>query len=195
VYPEGASSEPDPPSLTEQVTEFVERETGNFDAVAKIRVLSRKELTVPKTKWPKNQDPHWGDHTWLRSRIELLETVHGEAPQNFEIAVASLWPNAALEVNREYIVFLHHQYVTPRDFPGDPTRFHFKKKQMKAFGGPAYIFFGEQTWLVDGEQARRIPVEHLQERTKSSDLAAARAGGQSLDLDELLSTISDAIEN
>ena len=185
---------PPGPSLTEQVAEFVRDEAGNYDAVAKVKVLSKNEITVPKTNWPKNQDPHWGEHTWLRTKLELVNVFHGEMPDDVEIATPSIWPNTALEANQEYILFLHQTFVGVNDFPGDHTRFHFNEKQLRAFGGPGAIYFGAQSWIIDGDLARRVPVEHLQEMTASSGLAAAQRGGGALSVRGLVDTILDAIE-
>ena len=187
------------PTLAEQVTRYVRDEMNNYDVVARVRVLSHR--TVPanlEIDWPGDHPPYYGDDTgavpWRRTKIQVVEAFHGRLPEGYELLGPTLLPNASLEANREYILFIWQGYVGDDDFPGEPGRNHFNEEQMEAFGGKGGWLMMEQAWVIEGSTAWRMSKEHFWDVTPESNLTAAKAGGESLPVSKLVKAINAGVE-
>ena len=174
------------PTLAEQVTQFAEDEAGNYDAVARVKVVSNRQVTIPDgIQWPPMREPTFSDTNLWRTNVNVVKTYYGTLSNQYDFVTLDSLPNAALDVGREYIVFIYENFVGESEYPGEGGRRHYNQEQLDGIGGRGGIFLGEQLWIVDGDTAWRIPVEHILEGPSGSDLAAAKAGGESLLVTEL----------
>ena len=194
----GGSAPAPTPTLAEQVTEFARDRREEYDAIARVRVLSHRSVTLPEgIEWPPLQNPSLGRWPWDRAGIQVVEVYRGELPDNYELASPGFRPNTKLEIDQEYILFILKVFVAKDEYTYDGThvRFLFNEEQLDAVGGRGGTHFGEQVWLVEGETAWRIPLDHVLDTTGSgSDLAAAKAGGESLSVAELKAAIAAAFK-
>ncbi len=198
----GAEPTPEPtpePPLTQQVTQFAREQADLYDVVARVRALSHRTVTTPMgIEWPEGDNPNVGlDGSyvpWLRTRIQVIETFHGRLPEYYEVVTWTLIPNASLEINREYILFLAQVFVGEDEFPGGLGRYHFNEELLKAVGGKGGFLRGEHLWVIEGGAAWWVPIEHIQDHTPESNLAAAKAGGRSLPVADLVAAIRAGIE-
>ena len=179
------------PTLAEQVTQYARDEMYNYDVVARVRALShrtvRPDLSI---NWPNDEPPYFdsdnGAVPWRRTRIQVVEAFHGRLSVGYELLAPTLSPNPSLEVNREYFLFIFQAFGGEDDFPGESGRYHFNEEQLKAFGGKGGWLSTEQAWVIDGDAAWRVPIEHFWDTTPESNLAAAKAAGESLSVTELV---------
>ena len=177
----GASGEDDdlptatPVPLTDQVKKAVQDD--DLDAIVRARVISHRRVTITPTE--DNFIPHW-----TRSRLEITDILRGELPAAIDIVTPTFIPNAALDVNGDYILFLRKSFVDAESsqFPGDPTRTRLNQAELAEFGGEAYVYLGRQVWVVDGASVHKVPSkEHLlSEMTEVTDLAIAKANGETM---------------
>ena len=100
----------------------------------------------------------------------------------------SRWPNIALKLNTEYILFLRQQFGAIGDFDGHPSKVEYNAKQLKAFGGKASHLMGHQVWIIDGTVARWVPLDHHQSTVAADSLVAARDEGESMSITQLTAT-------
>ncbi len=198
---QGAEPTPEPtpePPLTQQVTQFAREQADLYDVVARVRALSHRTVTTPMgIEWPEGDNPNVGlDGSyvpWLRTRIQVIETFHGQLPEYYEVLTWTPIPNASLEINREYIIFIIQAFVGEDEFPG-ASKYHFNEELLKAVGGKGGFLRGEHLWVIEGGAAWQVPIEHFQDLTPGSDLAAAKAGGRSLPVADLVAAIRAGIE-
>ena len=95
---------------------------------------------------------------------------------------------------QEYVLFISKTFVRASEYPDAPhDKFLYNQTQLNAIGGEGGTKFALQSWIVDGERAWRIPVEHFSEGATRSDIAAAKAGGESLSLSELENAIRQGL--
>lgn len=192
---------PTPPPLADQVTEYTQTEEfRNYEAIARVRVLSQRTVPVPDDilEWPVDEIAYMGTEErgfvpWTRSKVEIIELLHDEAPDYFEILGTELIPNSSLEVDQEYVVFVA-AVVVGDDDPRDDGRSRLGKKRLEAFGGEAWFYDNDQTWIIDGDTAWRIPKSHLYGGPAGPHLTAAKASGESLPVAELLAAINRGIK-
>ena len=176
---EGVPATPVPP-LADRIDEAVASD--RYDAIARVRVLSHDQVSII----PYEQIFVAG---WIRSSLEVVETLRGELPGEAEIALPSGMPNAALDVGGYYVVFLFKGILdaSVTQHEGDFRRIRLGADELTAFGGEASIYLGDLVWAVDGATVYRVPVDHLTAAAASAltDLAVAKAEGESMTLADL----------
>ena len=182
IYDAGAEEEDELPTATpvplvDQVKKAVQDD--DLDAIVRVKVISHRRVTITPTET--NFIPHW-----TRSRLEITGILRGEIPAAVEVATLTYSPNASLDVNGDYILFLRKSFVDAESsqFPGDPTRTRLNQAELAEFGGEAYIYFGHHIWAVDGASVYRVPVEHIvsYKGVVATDLAVAKANGETMTL-------------
>ena len=180
--------------MAEQVTRFAESE--RYDAVARVRVLSHREVAIPTDiEWPPMKEPTFSNTPFERTSVEIIETYHGTLSSPYGLVThCYMLENADLDIGREYVVFVHEYFVGENEYPGEPGRSHYNQAQLDAVGGRGGVFQGRQLWIIDGDTAWRIPVEHIVDAPPGPDLAAAKAGGESLALSKLEAAIAASFE-
>ena len=104
-----------------------------------------------------------------------------------------MWPNIALDLNKEYILFLRQQFGAIGDFDDHPSKVEYNATQLKAFGGKASHLMGHQVWIIDGTVARWVPLDHHQSEIAGDSLVAAREEGESMSVTQLTRLITGTI--
>ncbi len=188
------------PSLTEQVTQFAREMQGRYDMVARVRAGANRTVSVPDdVTWPHNQEPHFeglpGYDSLVRTTVTAVTVYYGTLPQGYELVSYPGIPNGALDTGQEYVLFISKTYASENRcsdarIPGQRC---YNQTQLDAIGGEGGLLFGRQAWVVDGDRVWRIPVEHLTKGPTGSDLAAAKAGGESLSLSDLETAIRQGL--
>lgn len=196
---EAATNTPVPTQvpLTDQVTEFVCDE--HYDAIAYVRAGVSRTVTVPAdVEWPSNAKPLGGDNL-VRTPVAVVVAYHGELPMGYELVTPQFAPNAALNAGREYILFISKTYANENN-PSEcsntraPGVSCYSQVQIDAMGGPGGIYHGAQFWVVDGNQAWRMPAAQLRARHASAHLEAGRSAQERLTLDELEAAIRAGLQ-
>lgn len=195
--PRGVAAPPDTPPptptplpLTEQVTQFAHEMRGKYDVVARVRAGASRVVAIPDgVVWPNNTKP-WGEEKLVRTPISAITTYYGALPAGYELVTPGSVPNATLESGQEYVLFIRKAFADQSDkhsCSGTPVPGHqcYNQAQLAAMGGGGGFFFGAQFWIVSEDRAWQIPSEHIRSRSASSDLAAAKAGGETLPLSDL----------
>ncbi len=181
----GASGEdddfptPTPVPLIDQVTDMVR--DGEYDAIARVKVLSHRRVTVTTLTYD------FFIAEWTRSRVKVTETLRGDLPATFDIVIPAFFPNGALDIDGDYILFLDSPAfvdVGDAQFASEQKRIKLNRTQMEDFGGEAGAYLGRQVWTVDGASVYRVPVEHIvsYETTVATDLAVAKANRETMTL-------------
>ena len=189
---------PTPLPLTEQVTQFAREMQGRYDIVARIRAEASRTVSIPDNlAWPHNTTP-WGEDSVTRTPVTVITTYYGIMTTGYELVTPPSAPNAAPEAGQEYVFFIRNFFASENSaecsgarVPGGPICYN--KAQIDAMGGPGGFQFGAQMWILDGDQAWRIPSEHLRIGPAGSDLSAAKAGGDTLPLSDLEAAIRRGI--
>ena len=188
---------PTPIPLTDQVTEFVRQE--RYDVIAHIRAGASRTVTVPAdVEWSSNAKPFEEDNL-VRTPIAVVVAYHGELPMGYELVTPQFFPNAALNAGREYILLISKTYANEND-PSEcsdtraPDVICYSQVQIDAIGGPGGLYHGAQFWVVDGNQAWRMPAAQLRARHASAHLEAGRSAQESLTLVELESAIRAGLQ-
>ena len=196
--PRGASSEEQ--TISQKLVQFISENRSTFDGVARVKVVSHRTHVVPKNiTWPDPKDPPYlsedlAYRTYTRTKLKLVSTVQGTPfPATFEIAALSMWPNIALDRNKEYILFLRQQFGAIGDFDDHPSKVEYNTTQLTAFGGKASHLMGHQVWIIDGTTARWVPLDHHQSTVAADSLVAARAEGESMTVTQLTRLITGTI--
>lgn len=193
--PSGGATGASEPSLTDQVTSVVRDEPYAYDVIVRVRPLSFRTPPVAENVEWLEHPPYYGADgaaiPWLRTKIEVLETLHGDAlPANYEVMIPNLMPNASLETGQEYILFIYQFVVGENDFPDRSGRHRFNETQLTAFGGKGGYLLADQFWVIEGETTWRVPLDHsVDPENEGSDLAAAKASGESLSVADLKAAI------
>ena len=184
------------PDLAGDVTAFTRehKERGNFDAVVRVRVTGHR--TVPKdttVDWPVHNPPYVSKqdgsaYPWYFQDIAVVETYYGELPEAYSLIEVKINLSPSWAVGEEYIVFVL-QAAVAEDAPEGIGGWRFNEEQLAAFGGIAGFLESEQAWALDGTTAWKSPTEGDSPFTPGSDLAAAKATGDSLSVDNLVAAI------
>ena len=185
------------PTLAEQVTQYARENADYYDAIARVRSLSHRSVTVPEDiEWPPLYDPTFIGLLSDRTGIQTVELYHGELPDNYELASWSFRSNLKLDIGQEYILFILKVFVAEGEYTDDGinVRYIFNEEQLEAAGGKGGAYYADQAWIVDGEEVWRVPGDHLVSSTSESDLAMAKADGDSLPLSELKAAIAAAFK-
>jgi len=193
------SPTPTPP-LTEQVTQFALDMQGRYDVVARVRSGASRAVAIPDgATWPHNQEPHFenlpGYDSLVRTTVTAVTVYYGTLPSGYELVSYPGLPNGALDNGQEYVLFISKTYANENEcsdirIPGQRC---YNQTQLDAIGGEGGLRFGRQAWALDDSRAWWIPVEHITHGPAGSDLAAAKAGGQSLDLSDLENAIRQGL--
>ena len=166
-----------PTPLSEQIADTIRN--GDYDAIARVKVVSHRRVKVTPT-----YDFFITD--WIRSRVKVAETLRGSLPANIDLAIPAGALNGALDIDGEYILFLHFSMIDEGRSPytDDPTRIPLNQTQLDEFGGEAFIYLGRQAWAVDGATVYRIPVGHITscEAVAITDHDVAKANGETMTL-------------
>ena len=188
------------PTISQKLVQFITDERNTFDSVVRVKVLSHRTHVVPlNVTWPDPADPPYLSpeleyRTYTRTKLKTISTVQGPSlPATFELVAMSIWPNIALDLNKEYILFVRQQVGAVGDFDGHPSKVEYNAKQLKAFGGKASHLMGQQVWIIDGTVARRVPLDHHQSEIAGDSLAAAKLGGESMTVTQLTRLITSTI--
>ena len=189
---------PTPLPLAEQVTQFAREMQGRYSVVARIKAEASRMVSIPDNlAYPHNTKP-WGEDSVTRTPVTVVTTYYGVMPAGYELVTPPSAPNAAPDAGQEYVLFIRNFFASENSaecsgarVPGGPICYN--KAQIDAMGGPGGFQFGAQLWILDGEQAWRIPREHLRIGPAGSDLSAAKAGGDTLPLSDLEAAIRRGI--
>ena len=189
---------PTPLPLTEQVTQFARDMQGRYSVVARVKAEASRNVSIPDNlAYPHNTKP-WGEDSVTRTPVTVVTTYYGVMPAGYELVTPPSAPNAAPDAGQEYVLFIRNFFASENSaecsggrVPGGPICYN--KAQIDAMGGPGGFQFGAQFWILDGEQAWRIPREHLIIGPAGSDLSAAKAGGDTLPLSDLEAAIRRGI--
>ena len=184
------------PTLAEQVTQYARDRKEDYHLIARVRVLSHNIVTIPEDiEWPPLQNPSIDPFSWDRTRIRTVEVYHGEWSDSRDLVSLGFRPNLKLDIDQEYILFILKVFASKDEHDDGRVLFLFNEEHLKAVGGKGGSHWGDQVWIVDGDRAWRVPPDHmLTTDPASSDLAAAKAGGESLPLPELVAAIAAAFE-
>ncbi len=183
-----------PPPLTEQVTQYARDMQGSYDAVAHVKAGAIRAVEIPDSvSWPHNEEPILkgvpGYDSLVRTTLTAITIYYGTLPQGYELVSYPGADNGALDTGEEYVFFISKDFVRASEYSPRPGRLLYNQTQLEAMGGAGGGKFALQSWAVEGNQAWRIPVEHFANGPAGSDLAAAKAGGESLSLSELAAAI------
>ena len=100
-------------------------------------------------------------------------------------------------LGKEYVLFIRNAFVSESSEECSGARVPgtncYDKAQIEAMGGPGGFQFGAQLWILEGDQAWRIPSEHLRIGPVGSDLSAAKAEGDTVLLSDLEAAIRRGI--
>ena len=189
---------PTPLPLTEQVTQFAREMQGRYSVVARVKAAASRNVSIPDNlAYPHNTKP-WGEDSVTRTPVTVVTTYYGVMPAGYELVTPPSAPNAAPEAGQEYVLFIRNFFASDNSAECSGARVQggpicYNKAQIDAMGGPGGFQFGAQFWILDGEQAWRIPREHLIIGPAGSDLSAAKAGGDTLPLSDLEAAIRRGI--
>ncbi len=172
-----ASSKSAQTALVSELREFIAK--GNFDAVARVRVASHRDVMVP--------DGSGGTILCRRQTLGVISTYQGNLPSDLDIITApSDRTNLHLDANSEYIMFLHKWYILKGTYPPDGYRHEYTKSELDAFGGEAFVYNHLPLWVIDANIAHRVPSAKVSGLEPiGSHLGAARHGSQHLPLPAL----------
>ena len=172
------------PSLAEQTTEFTRNDLGNkYDYIVRAEVKSHRVVPVnTDITWPDDSfsPPYLHDldgdiSPWRRSKLEVTTTYQGSVPEGYEIISPAFILNEALDVDQEYILFILAVITAEDDFPDQAVRPNYNAEQLEAIGGRGGMATSYHTWVIDGDTAWRLPIDHFISLDASSDLPAAKA--------------------
>ena len=188
------------PSLVDQVTEYTRTQEGsNYEVIARFRVLSERTVPIAEDafEWDPENFPYMGTPDglipWVRSKVEVVDLLHGDAPKQLELMAPEIAPSMSLEVNQEYILFIAAVVVGPEDTT-DSNKTRLSAERLEAFGGVGRVFDNDQAWVIEGSTAWRIPKAHFWDKSgEVSHLMAAKAGGESLSVAGLISAINAGV--
>ena len=190
---------PTPTPLPETALATLAGNTGAYDAVARVRVLFHTDHAIEyeSVVWPEDSRLHPVFGKWQRSNMEVVETWHGTLPDKFAIVndfFGGGIVNQSLDVGREYVLFVVKKWLLESEHPDDDRRFHYTRQQLDALGGEGYAYFITQAWVIDGDNALRVPRDHItqEDGSPAGHLAAARQGGIAMPLSRLRSIIATA---
>ena len=200
----GASAEtptpeptPTPLPLTEQVTQFAREMQGRYSVVARVKAAASRTVSIPdNVTWPHDTKP-WGEDKVTRTPVTAVTTYYGTMPASYELVTPPAMTNAAPEAGQEYVLFIRNAFVSESSEECSGARVPgtncYDKAQIEAMGGPGGFQFGAQLWILEGDQAWRIPSEHLRIGPVGSDLSAAKAEGDTVLLSDLEAAIRRGI--
>ena len=188
-------------SLEDEVTQFTrERKDTRYNAIIRAEVTAHR-LVEPNLDitWPDEigNPPYYeelngdGYASWRRSKLDITATYYGSLPQGYELLAPSFFPNDALDIGNEYILFITQAYVSEDEFPGR-GKHHLNEEQLTAFGGKAGYVLSSHAWIIDGDTAWKLPLEHIG-GADTPDLPVAKATGDSLSVTDLVSAINTGL--
>ena len=200
-WPSRASAEtptpqptPTPAPLTTQVTRFARN--GDYDAVAHVRVGSSRNVTLPANfEWPANTKP-WDELT--RTTITAITSYYGTLPAAYELITPQWLGWAKPNGGSEYVFFIIKSFKHSDECTGDPIpgRRCFNQTQLDAMGGAGGFYIGEQAWVIEGNQAWRIPDENplpLPLPANFELIENAKSVGRNLSLSDLEAAIRQGL--
>ncbi|MXZ90096.1 MAG: hypothetical protein F4W95_00930 [Chloroflexi bacterium] len=194
-----AAPTPTPTPLPETALATLAGNTSEYDAVARVQVLSHTDHAIEYegVVWPQDSRLHPVFGEWRRSNMQVAETWHGTLPDKFAI-VNDFYGggnvNQSLDVGREYVLFVVKKWLLQGEHPDDDRRFHYNRQQLDALGGEGYAYFITQAWIIDGDNALRVPRDHITQEDDSatSHLSAAGQEGITMPITRLKSIITTA---
>lgn len=177
------------------------KDQAKYDAVARVRVTYHREVVVPvrSTEWPEERLAVPSTYKYQRSNLEVLQRYHGTLPATFETVNPFFQsnPHLSLQVGQEYVLFVYKRWLPVGEHSEDERRIHYNQEQLQAIGGEGYDFSTENTWIVDGDDALLVPVDHIRyaDARAGTHLEAARRAGESVPLTTLENYIRRATGN
>lgn len=186
-------------SLASEVTEFTRYNVGaRYEAIVRAKVTAHRIVEPNSTiEWPDRiGNPPYFDKleneelaAWRRSKLQINETYLGDLPQGYELLAPEFGANQAVDVGKEYIIYIGRYFVAEGEFPDRVALQHYNVEQLSALGGPGGLASLDQTWIIDGDTAWLLPRDHIVSTEYASGLNAGQAAGDSLPLSELVSAI------
>ncbi len=196
-------------SLPTQVTNYVSTNKNKLDAIVRVKVLSHQDIKTPDDHvWPmrKNPDLYYRDDTPLIrvvTSLEIKETLYGNLPTDYKFMSFKALPNGQPDIGKEYITFVYLSFVGEGEFLDDPAKVQYTDAELGILGGKIATYAGTQTWVIDGANAWRVPLDHIQKwspgpeanaTADSTQLAAAKTHGDSLTVNALKAAIAAGLE-
>ena len=202
-----AGQAPDPPSaaeVTQQASDFSQGYPNDGAIV-------RAEVTAHRVVEP-NLDVTWPDRdfsppyffklgsdveyaAWRRSKLKINESYYNTLPQGYELIAPEFAPNEALEVGKEYILYVVRYHVAEDELPDVNKIQRFNEEQLTALGGSGGLAWLDTNWVIDGDTAWRITRDYVTDLTFTPTLEAAKANGESLPLADLEAAIRAGVGN
>ena len=165
-------------SLSTQVTNFTRTHKAELDAIVRVKALSHQDVKTPDDyDWPqrKNPDLYYRDDTPVTrvlTSLEIKETLYGTLPDDYKFMSFKALPNSHQDIGKEYILFVRLSYVGESDFPGDLTRTHYTEAELGILGSKIASLFGLQSWVIEGDNPWRVPLEHVRKSSFPESQAA-----------------------
>ena len=198
---------PEPPltaQVTQQASDFSQGYPGGAIVRAEITAHRVVEPNLDIT-WPEglfsppyftkleNEDEY---AAWRRSKLKINESYYNTLPQGYEIIAPEFAPNQALEVGKEYILYVVRTHLAEDELP-DVKRIHrYNEEQLATLGGSGGLAWLDTNWVIDGDTAWRITEDYMfTGLTFAPVLGAAKANGESLSLADLEAAIRAGVGN
>ena len=196
-------SEPGPP-LDAQVTEYTrEYKDRRYEAIVRAVVDSHRvvepnlEIDWPDEPYnPPYMEWNEGEYLpWLRTKLDIKKTYYGNLPQGYELLAPEFAVNQALEVDKEYIIYIGRLHVSDTEFPDRTDVRHYNEEQLNALGGPGGHALMGRTWIIEGGTAWRITRDYVLSDDARTGLVAAKDNGESLSVAALEAAINAGLGN
>lgn len=146
---------------------------GEYDAIARVRVLSSRDVMVAKH----GTDPSSKLEKARRFTVAVVTTYRGTLPAQFDIVSFEAFSTDDLDAGREYILGVYRLLIPESEYSAsEPWRAAFSPEALAAAGGEAYSYNVRMTWIIDGQTARLVPAKYFHEGMPGygSHLEAAR---------------------
>ena len=146
---------------------------GEYDAIARVRVLSSRDVMVPES----GTDPSAKLSKARRFTVAVVTTYRGTLPAHFDIVSLETFSTEDLDAGREYILGVYKFLIPESEYTAsEPWRAAFSPEALAAAGGEAYSYNVRMAWIIDGQTARLVPAKYFHGRMPGygSHLEAAR---------------------
>ncbi len=194
------------PSLTAQVTQ----QASDFSQGYPGGAIVRAEVTAHRVVEP-NLDINWPEGlfsppyytklenedeyaAWRRSKLKINESYYSTLPQGYEMVAPEFASNQALEVGKEYILYVVRTHLAEDELPDVKRMYRYNEEQLAALGGSGGLVWLDTNWVIEGDRAWRLTEEYMATGLIFTPvLEAAKANGESLPLVELVAAINEGL--
>ncbi|MDE2779533.1 MAG: hypothetical protein OXI91_07660 [Chloroflexota bacterium] len=150
------------------------------------------------------QDSWWENQSWpvdkyapmRRSKLNIKETYYGSLPQGYEVEAPDFARNRALDVGKEYILYVVRWHAAEGELPEATIFQRYNEDQLAAIGGPGGLLLLGSNWAIEGETAWQITEGYMLEKSiYTPTLSAAKSNGVSMPLAGLEKAIEAGVAN